>query len=128
MSEIQKIMIAVIGVFVVGFILVAVSKQKPNPQEQEAAAKIRSYVALQTMASQKCPDAIKAHTGEQVYNPVETLSDKDTYITMKWDGENAKTGGFKKARCTLNAALGGISELIIDDKAVINKKIMAAQP
>jgi hypothetical protein len=123
MSEIQKIMIAVIGVFVVGVILVGVSKQEPSLQEKEAAAKIRSYVAMQTMASRKCPDAIKEHTGEQVYSPVETLSDKDTYLTMKWDGENAKKDGFKKASCTITASLGGISELIIDDKVIINKKI-----
>jgi len=63
------------------------------------------------------------HTGEQVFVTTETESDKETYLTMKWDGENAKTGGFKKASCTINATLGGISELIIDGKVIIKKKV-----
>lgn len=121
MSEVQKIILAVAGVFIAGFILVGVSKQDATPEQQEAASTIRNYVAMQTMASEKCPAAIKTHTGEQVFFAAETLSDKETYITMKWVGENGKTGGFKSASCTLKAALGGISELVIDDKVIIKK-------
>ncbi|MGZ8136918.1 MAG: hypothetical protein ACXW1W_08210 [Methylococcaceae bacterium] len=121
MSEVQKIMIAIAGVIIAGFILVGVSKQDPTPAQQEAASTIRNYVAMQTMASDKCPVAIKNATGEQVFFPSETVSDKETYITLKWVGENAKTGGFKAASCTLKAALGGISELVIDEKVIIKK-------
>jgi hypothetical protein len=116
-------MIAVAGVFLMGFILVGVSKQEPSVESKEAAAQIRNHVSMQTMASQKCPAAVKQHTGEQVFFATETLSDKQTYLTMKWDGENVKTGGFKKASCTISASLGGISELIIDDKVITKKKI-----
>lgn len=123
MSEVQKIMIAIVGAFIAGFILVGVSKQEPSLVEKEAAAKIRNYVAMQTMASQKCPSAVEQNTGEQVFFATETVSDKETYLTMKWDGENVKKGGFKKASCTIHASLGGISELIIDDKVIIKKKI-----
>jgi hypothetical protein len=123
MSETMKIVIAVIGVFVAGFIMVGVSKDEPSNAQKEAAATIRNFVAIQTMASEKCPVAIKKETGEQVFFPSETKSDKETYITLIWVGENTKTGGFKKASCTLHAALGGISELIIDDKVIIKKKI-----
>ena len=123
MSETMKIVIAVIGVFVAGFIMVGVSKDEPSNAQKEAAATIRNFVAIQTMASEKCPVAIKKETGEQVFFPSETKSDKETYITLIWEGENTKTGGFKKASCTLHAALGGISELIIDDKVIIKKKI-----
>ncbi|MDD5322563.1 MAG: hypothetical protein PHD43_18500 [Methylococcales bacterium] len=123
MSETMKIVIAVIGVFVIGFIMVGLSKEEPSDAQKEAASTIRNYVAIQTMANQKCPQAIKNATGEQVFFPSETKSDKETYITLIWVGENAKTGGFKKASCTLHAALGGISELIIDDKVIIKKKI-----
>lgn len=119
----MKIVIAVIGVFVAGFIMVGVSKDEPSNAQKEAAATIRNFVAIQTMASEKCPVAIKKETGEQVFFPSETKSDKETYITLIWVGENTKTGGFKKASCTLHAALGGISELIIDDKVIIKKKI-----
>ena len=123
MSETMKIVIAVIGVFVAGFVMVGLSKEEPSTAQKEAAATIRNYVAMQTMAGEKCPVAIKKETGEQVFFPAETKSDKETYVTMIWLGEDAKTTGFKKASCTLHAALGGISELIIDDKVVIKKKI-----
>jgi hypothetical protein len=123
MSETMKIVIAVIGVFVAGFIMVGVSKEKPSVEQMEAASTIRNYVAMQEMANKKCPQAIMTETGEQVFFPSETKSDKETYITLMWEGENFKTGGFKKASCTLHASLGGISELIIDDKVIIKKKI-----
>jgi len=119
----MKIVIAIIGVFVAGFIMVGLSKEDPTTAQMEAAATIRNYVAIQTMANEKCPQAIKNETGEQVFFPSETKSDKETYITLIWVGENTKTGGFKKASCTLHAALGGISELVIDDKVIIKKKI-----
>ena len=123
MTETMKIVIAVLGVFVIGFIMVGLSKEDPTTAQMEAAATIRNYVAIQTMANEKCPQAIKNETGEQVFFPSETKSDKETYITLIWVGENTKTGGFKKASCTLHAALGGISELVIDDKVIIKKKI-----
>jgi hypothetical protein len=119
MSDTTKMMWAVIGVFVVGFIMVALSKQE-SPEQAEGASMIRNYVAIQTMASQKCPQAILKATGEEVYYPSETISDKETYITLKWVGESPK---FKKASCTVTSSLGGISELIIDDKVIIKKKV-----
>lgn len=123
MTETMKIVLAVVGVFVAGFVMVGLSKEDPSTAQMEAAATIRNYVAIQTMANDKCPAAIKKETGEQVFFPSETKSDKETYITLIWVGENTKTGGFKKASCTLHAALGGISELIVDDKVIIKKKI-----
>lgn len=119
MSETSKIIIGVVAFIVIGFILVGTSKDQ-SKEEMEAASKIRTYAAMQTMASNKCPLAIKKETGEQVFFPSETESDKDSYITLKWVGES---GGFKTASCTLHMSLGGISELIIDEKVIIKKKI-----
>jgi hypothetical protein len=121
MSETQKIMYAVLGVIVIGFLMVGLSKEDKTPQQMEDASMIRNYVAMQEMATSKCPKAILEHTGEQVYFPSGTDSDKETYVTMKWVGE--EKGGFKTASCTLHSSLGGISELIIDGKAIIKKKI-----
>jgi hypothetical protein len=121
MSETMKVIIGIIFVFVAGFVLVGVSKQDQTPEQKEAGSKIRNYVAMQSMAGDKCPTEIKKVTGEQVYFPTETLSDKESYVTLKWVGENTKTGGFKAASCTLRASLGGISELVIDDKVIIKK-------
>jgi len=120
MSETMKIILAVVAVFAAGFIMVGTNKQQTTEQ-LEAASTIRNYVAIQTMANDKCPVAIKKATGEQVFFPSETQSDKESYVTLKWVGENSKTGGFKSASCTLRASLGGISELVIDDKVVIKK-------
>jgi len=121
MSETQKLMYAVFGAIALGFIMVGVSKEDKTPQQMEDASMIRNYVAMQEMANHKCPKAIMDKTGEQVYFPSETKSDKETYITMKWVGE--EKGGFKTASCTLHSSLGGISELIIDGKEIIKKKI-----
>jgi hypothetical protein len=123
MSEAQKIMLAVAAAFLMGFILVGASKEDQPLDQVEAAAKMRNIVAMQSMANEKCPLKIKQETGEQVFIPSEVESDKETYVTLKWVGENANKGGFKKASCTLHATLGGISELIIDDKVVIKKQI-----
>jgi len=35
--------------------------------------------------------------------------------------KTAAKGGFKSASCTLTSALGGIAELVIDDKVIIKK-------
>ncbi len=118
MSETGKIIAAVVAVFVMGFVLVGANKEK-STEEIEAAANIRNYVAIQTMANQKCPEAIKKETGDQVFFPTSTESDKETYITLKWVGD--KDNKFKTASCTLKASLGGISELIVDDKVIIKK-------
>jgi hypothetical protein len=122
-NESGKLAYAVIGVFVVGFILVGITKMDPSDEQKEGSAMVRNYVSLQTMANQKCPDAIKEHTKEQVFFPSETESDKENYITLKWVGENSKKGGFKTASCTVRSLLGGISELKIDDKVLISKEI-----
>ncbi|MDD1620311.1 MAG: hypothetical protein LUQ11_02435 [Methylococcaceae bacterium] len=120
MGEAQKLMIAVVGVFVVGFLMVGASKEQSN-EEKEAASQIRSLVAMQEMANLKCPKLIENKTGTQVYFPSKTDTDKTTYVTMEWIGE--KDSNFKTASCTLHLSLGGVSRLVIDDKVLIDKKI-----
>ncbi len=121
MSESAKLMIAVVGAIVIGFVMVGVNKIQTTEQK-ESAAMVRNVFNLQTMANEQCPQAIKQHTGEQVYFPASTDSDKETYITMKWNGENSQKGGFKTASCTIRSTVGGIAELIIDDKPIIQRK------
>ncbi|MSP27127.1 MAG: hypothetical protein EXR80_01395 [Methylococcales bacterium] len=125
MSEAQKLIYAVIGVFVVGFALVWMSKDDAakGKGDNAAAAVMRNYVAMQEMATHKCTSIVSEKTGEQVYFPTETKTDKETYVTLIWAGENAQKGGFKTASCTLNGQLGGISELVIDGKEIIKKNI-----
>lgn len=120
MSDTQKLMIAVIGMFVVGFVMVGASKNKTTA-ELEAESMIRNTAAIREMAGKKCPLAIQEKTGDQVFFPSGTDTDNATYITLKWTGES--TDHFKEASCTLHATLGGISKLVIDGKVLIDKKI-----
>jgi hypothetical protein len=120
MSEVQQVMVAVVAMFVIGFVMVGASKEKTTA-ELEGESMIRNVAAMQEMAGKKCPEAIKKATGDQIYFPSETQTDKSTYVTLKWVGE--KTDHFKTASCTLHVTLGGISKLEIDGKAVIDKKI-----
>ncbi len=119
MSETQKLMMAVVGVFVMGFLLVGANKEQTK-EEKEAASQIRTLVAMQEMATQKCPKLIQSKTGSQVFFPSKTDTDKETYVTMEWVGEAGDH--FKTASCTLHQALGGVSKLVIDDKVIIDKK------
>jgi len=121
MSESGKLAIAVVGAIVIGFVMVGLNKQQ-STEQKESAAMVRNVFNLQTMATEACPKAIKEATGEQVYFPSSTDSDKESYITLKWVGENSAKGGFKNASCTVRSVMGGISELIIDDKAVIKRE------
>ncbi|MEY4768883.1 MAG: hypothetical protein RL637_1522 [Pseudomonadota bacterium] len=119
MSETQKLIISIIGAIAVGFIMVGMNKEQ-SPEQIEAASMIRNVVAMQEMAGQKCPKVIKEYTGDQLYFPSDTETDKSTYVTLKWNGE--KGDHFKKATCTLHVTLGGISKLVIDDKVLIDKQ------
>jgi uncharacterized cupredoxin-like copper-binding protein len=96
MSPNTKIVIAVVGVFIAGFILVGQSKQKTTA-EIEAESMIRNYANIQSMANQKCPAAVEDATGEKVFFPSKTESDKDSYITLFWEGENTEKFVFKCA-------------------------------
>lgn len=124
-SEAQKLMYAVFGIFIIGFAVVWMSKDDAakGKGDNAEAATMRNYVAMQQMATNKCTKIVTEKTGEQVYFPTETKSDKETYVTLIWEGEKANTGGFKIASCTLNGQLGGISQLVIDGKEIINKKL-----
>lgn len=120
MGDAQKMMIAVGLMFAAGFVLVGTSKEK-STAELEAESMIRNTAAIREMAGKKCPQAILAKTGDQVYFPSGTDTDNSTYITLSWVGE--KTDHFKTAACTLHVTLGGISKLVIDDEVLIDKKI-----
>lgn len=120
MGDTQKLMIAIAGVFAVGFYMVGTNDNQTEEQK-EGAAMIRAVAAMQNMASQKCPKLIKKHTGSGVTTLVSrTDSDRATYLTLEWKGE--KDDNFKLATCTLQVSLGGISKLVIDGKAVIDKE------
>lgn len=118
-SNAQKMMIAVVGVFVMGFIMVGSNKEQ-SAEDKEAAAMVRAVASMQGMAHKKCPRLIKEHTGSAITSLVTNQeTDKATYLTLEWTGE--KGDNFKKAVCTLSVVRGGVSKLVIDDKVIIDK-------
>jgi len=123
MNKTQQLMAAVAGVFIVGFFMVGSNKEETNEFKANAAM-VRAVTAMQSMANQKCPSAIKRATGDTVYFATDTDTDKETYVSLTWD--SAKTDdkySFKKAECTLHLTVGGISKLVIDGETIIEKKV-----
>lgn len=121
MGDSQKLMAAVVGIFIIGFIIVGMSKDKGDPDVIAERTRLLTLSGMQGMAGQKCPLAIKNATGTEVYFPVSNESDKETYVTLTYKGTE-KGDKFKEASCTLLLEIGGISKLIIDDKVIIDKK------
>lgn len=119
MSHVQKMMIAVAALFGIGFFMVGSNKEQ-TVEQKEAGAMVRALSGMQNMAHSKCPKLIKKHTGSRVNSLVSNSeTDKATYLTLEWLGE--KDDNFKKATCTLTVQRGGISKLVIDGIAVIDK-------
>lgn len=123
MNSTQKIMAAVVGVFVIGFLMVGSNNDQTNEQKEDAAM-IRAVAAMQTMANRKCPTAIKAKTGDQVYFPTSTDTDKQTFVSLTWEASKTEDKySFQKAECTLHLTVGGISKLVIDGETIIEKEV-----
>jgi len=123
MNQTQQLMAAVAGVFIVGFLLVGSNKEETNEFKADAAM-VRAVAAMQTMANQKCPSAIKSETGDVVYFATDTDTDKETYVSLTWDASKTSDKySFKKAKCTLHLTVGGISELVIDGNTIIKKEV-----
>ncbi len=123
MSNTQKLMAAIVGVFVLGFLMVG-SNDEQTSEQKEAAGMIRAVAAMQTMANKKCPIAVKKYTGTQVYYATSTDTDHQTYVSLIWDASKSDDKySFKKAECTLHLTLGGISKLEIDGETFIEKEV-----
>lgn len=123
MGENQKLMAAVIGMFIIVAIMIGVGKQDESPDIVAEKTRLMTLSSMQGMAGQKCPNAIKNATGTEVYFPSSNETDKETYVTLFYKGTE-KGDKFKNASCTLALELGGISKLVIDDKVIIDKKKM----
>lgn len=120
MGNAQKMMIAIGGVFAIGFLMVGSNKEQ-SVEQKKAASMVRDVANMQRIAHKKCPELIKKHTGTQIAALVSrSETDKATFLTLEWEGE--KGDNFKKVTCTLSVAQGGISKLIIDGKTIIDKE------
>ncbi len=115
----QKMMIAVAGVFAIGFFLVGSNKEQTD-EDKKSAAMIRDRANMNRIAGRKCPQLIKKETGTQITSLVaNTKTDNATYLTYEYKGE--KGDNFKDASCTLSASDTGfhITSVVIDGKETI---------
>lgn len=121
LSNTQKMMIAVVCVFGIGFFMVGSNKEQSD-DDKKSAAMIRDRANMNRIAGQKCPQLIKKHTGTQITSLVSnTKTDNSSYLTYEYKGD--KGDNFKDASCTLSASDSGfhITRLVIDGKEVVSK-------
>lgn len=114
MSEVTKVIFAFVGVMIIGFVLVGTSGL--SDQQKQDNASMMHYSNLSRMSTIKCPKAIKKLTGAIIYQIADTVSDKVSYLTVKYD----KTDKFENASCTIDQ-MGVLVELIVDGKTLIKK-------
>lgn len=117
MSKTQQLIVAVLGVFAVGFFIVGTSERTEEQKTNDSM--VSGYAAMSKMANNKCKAAVKKHTGNPVFFPSDTQSDKQSYMTLIWTGDPGDS--FKTASCTFTRAKGAITELVIDGKTVISR-------
>jgi len=122
-SGAQKLMVAVVAVFAMGFFLVGSNKEQSD-DDRKTAAMIRDRANMNRIASSKCPKLIKKHTGSAITSLVaNTKTDNSSFLTYEYKGEAGDN--FKDASCTLSILeVGGfgISDLVIDGKDLIDRK------
>ena len=111
-SEVTKILIAFVCVMVVGGIIIATSGVT---EEQKASnAVLMQYNNLSRIAQYQCPRVILKHTGEKPYVVNNSDSDKQTYVTLTYKGDNE----FSESICTVGR-LGKVAKLLVDGKKII---------
>jgi hypothetical protein len=98
----------------VGFIIVGTTRE--TQQEKIQGAFLQTSSMLNTLALDKCTEAVKGEVGTHPYTPSESSSDNLTYVSLAWND----VGSAKRAECRYIMDQG-ITLLKIDDRTVIEK-------
>ncbi len=112
MSEVTKILIAFVCVMVVGGIIIATSGV--SDEQKASNAVLTHYSNMSRIAQYQCPKAILKHTGEKAYIVSNTDSDKETYVTLSYDGSEK----FSKASCSIDQ-FGKVTQVVVDGKDML---------
>ncbi len=72
------------------------------------------YSNMSRIAQYQCPKAILKHTGEKAYMVSNSESDKETYVTLSYEG----TETFSKASCSIDR-LGKVTQVLVDGKEML---------
>lgn len=114
-SQVVKGFIAVFAVMVVGFVIVATTKE--SDQEKQSGAFLMASSLLSSLALDKCTEAVKKETGANPYTPSESDSDHRLYVRLIWNN----VGSAKQAECRY-VMDQGITLLKIDDRVAVQKE------
>ncbi|WP_419602528.1 hypothetical protein [Thiolapillus sp.] len=116
MSTATKGILAVVGFFLIGFLIVGTSEKSEEEKKNESF--VTGFATLSKTTTMRCKSEIKKHTGANVYFPTETKTDKNDYMTLIWKNNRE---GFKDAECTFTRSKGTVTRLVIDGKTYISK-------
>lgn len=109
MSEVTKILIAFVLVMITGGVIIATSGV--SDEQRASNAVLTHYSNMSRIAGYQCPTAVLKHTGEKAYIVEKTDSDKETYLTLTYKGEEK----FSTASCTIDR-LGKVTQVVVDGK------------
>ncbi|MFM8330955.1 MAG: hypothetical protein ACKN9T_04650 [Candidatus Methylumidiphilus sp.] len=113
-SQVVKGLIAVFGVMLVGFGIIAATKE--TEQEKQSGAFLMASSMLSSLALDKCTAAVKQEVGANPYTPHESDSDHRLFVKLTWNN----VGSAKQAECRY-VMDQGITLLRIDDRIVLQK-------
>lgn len=113
-SNVVKGMIGFVILMIVGFVIIGTTRE--TQQEKVQGAFLQTSGLLNTLALDKCSEAVRTEVGAHPYTPSESNSDSMSYVTLIW----ADVGSAKRAECRYIVDQG-ITLLKIDDRTVIEK-------
>jgi len=113
-SNIVKGMIGFAILMIVGFIIVGTTRE--TQQEKVQGAFLQTSGMLNSLALDKCTEAVRKEVGAHPYTPSESSSDSMSYVSLIWNN----VGSAKRAECRYILDQG-ITFLKIDDRTLIEK-------
>ena len=113
-SNLVKGIIGFVIFMAVGFIIIGTTRE--TQQEKVQGAFLQTSGMLNTLALNKCSEAVEKEVGSHPYTPSESNSDGMTYVTLIWN--NAGTSKRSECRYIIDQ---GITLLRIDEKTLIEK-------
>ena len=113
-SNIVKGMIGFAILMIVGFVIVGTTRE--TQQEKVQGAFLQTSGMLNSLALDKCTEAVRKEVGAHPYTPSESSSDSMSYVSLAWNN----VGSAKRAECRYILDQG-ITFLKIDDRTLIEK-------
>ena len=113
-SNLVKGLIGFALLMVVGFVIVGTTRE--SQQEKVQGAFLQTSGMLNSLALEKCSEAVKQEVSAHPYTPSESNSDGMTYVSLVWNN----VGSAKRAECRYILDQG-ITLLKIDDRTLIEK-------